>query len=725
MARIKARVVGLVTVAALAIGIAALSLWQSELTTAQAAQDESTYIVQKGDSLYSIAHKLNVSLDALAAANGLPTNAILNRKQELTVPSTQPSTAAIQVASAAGAEDAPEEATAEATEERAEEATAEATEEMTAEAMAQEAAAPAPTAETYRVKSGDSLFTIAKKYGVSIQALAAANGLQPNSVLNRGQKLTIPGTGAVAAAPSEAPAAPVAPPAAPTAEATPEATEEAMEEATPEATEEAMEEATPEATEEAMEEATPEATEEMMEEATAEATEEATEETTPEATEEATEEATAEATEEAMEEATAEATEEATEEATPEVTEEAMEEATAEPTEEMAEEADILDTIIEMGDFTTLLATLESAGLTETLKTEGPFTLFAPTDAAFDALPAGTIDGLLASSPDDLSQILLYHLLPGEVLSSDLVDGTTLVTAQGGTVEVSVTADGIKINDATVIVADIQTSNGVIHVIDVVLLPSENTAAVPNGTAATPLEAASSDAASVIIAPTDTGTAAAATRLWQEPDGSIALFSPTAAGGYHSPMAIIGLSRTFEGSVAVNLTTADGTLIAHRMTLGGAEEFAFFETGLRFYVDETTEAILSVMEIDMAEGSILNAVDTPVTLLPGQRVLDVNSPTVGQNVCDPIIVSGYSSTFEANVVLTLSQPNGEVIAQVPTTGGTMGVYRDFATPLSYAVEAPTPLLLSVSETDASGVLSTIDETIIPVTLYPAYSAACY
>jgi hypothetical protein len=98
---------------------------------------------------------------------------------------------------------------------------------------------------------------------------------------------------------------------------------------------------------------------------------------------------------------------------------------------------------------------------------------------------------------------------------------------------------------------------------------------------------------------------------------------------------------------------------------------------------------------------------------------------VGEAVCNPILVSGYSNTFEANVVLTLSEPGGNVLAQIPTMGGTMGFYRDFATPLSHAVTKPTPLLLSIAETDASGQVNTIDETVIPITLYPAYNAVCY
>ena len=265
-----------------------------------------------------------------------------------------------------------------------------------------------------------------------------------------------------------------------------------------------------------------------------------------------------------------------------------------------------------------------------------------------------------------------------------------------------------------------------IHIIDAVLLPSENTAAVPIGTAANAtLEAASSDAASVIIVPVNITDTTVAAQLWTAPTGNIALFSPAATGGYHSPIEIIGLSHTFEGNVAINLMAADGTMLAQRMTLGGSEAYAFFQTDMRFYVNEATEATLNILEIDMADGTILSTFDTPLTLLPGQRVIDVNSPVVGQAVCDPILVSGYSNTFEANVVLTLSEPDGNVLAQMPTIGGSMGTYRDFATPLSYTVSEATPLLLSVAETDASGLLSTIDETVIPVTLYPAYSAACY
>lgn len=131
------------------------------------------------------------------------------------------------------------------------------------------------------------------------------------------------------------------------------------------------------------------------------------------------------------------------------------------------------DTIIgvadSVGDFTTLLAAVDAAGLTETLQGDGPFTVFAPTDAAFAALPEGTVDALLADIPA-LTDILLYHVAGAEVSSSAVVE-MSLVTALNG-VDLKVTTDGgVFINDAEVTVADVEASNGVIHVIDAVLLP--------------------------------------------------------------------------------------------------------------------------------------------------------------------------------------------------------------------------------------------------------------
>ena len=132
---------------------------------------------------------------------------------------------------------------------------------------------------------------------------------------------------------------------------------------------------------------------------------------------------------------------------------------------------DIVDTAVEAGTFETLLAAATAAGLVDTLKSDGPFTVFAPTDEAFAALPAGTVEGLLEDIPT-LTAILTYHVVPGKVMSGDLSDGMMAATVNGAEITIS-TMDGVKVDGATVVAADIEASNGVIHVIDQVILPSE------------------------------------------------------------------------------------------------------------------------------------------------------------------------------------------------------------------------------------------------------------
>lgn len=131
----------------------------------------------------------------------------------------------------------------------------------------------------------------------------------------------------------------------------------------------------------------------------------------------------------------------------------------------------IVETAQEAGSFSTLLAAAEAAGLVETLTGDGPFTVFAPTDEAFAALPEGTVESLLMEeNRDQLVAVLTYHVVPGAVMSTDLVDDMTAATVQGA--EITVDLDnGVMINDANVTAADIEASNGVIHVIDKVILP--------------------------------------------------------------------------------------------------------------------------------------------------------------------------------------------------------------------------------------------------------------
>ncbi len=138
----------------------------------------------------------------------------------------------------------------------------------------------------------------------------------------------------------------------------------------------------------------------------------------------------------------------------------------------------VVDIIVNSPDHTILETAVIAAGLADDLSGTGPFTVFAPTDAAFNALPAGTLEALLQDPTGALAQILLYHVASGKVMSTDLSDGQMITTLQGKTVKVSITAEGVFINNAKVTVADLQADNGVVHVIDAVLLPPAPTTVV-------------------------------------------------------------------------------------------------------------------------------------------------------------------------------------------------------------------------------------------------------
>jgi uncharacterized surface protein with fasciclin (FAS1) repeats len=146
----------------------------------------------------------------------------------------------------------------------------------------------------------------------------------------------------------------------------------------------------------------------------------------------------------------------------------------APPTEAPSEAAmtgDIVQVATEAGSFKTLLTAVEAAGLVETLQGDGPFTVFAPTDAAFAALPAGTLDGLLADT-EALKKVLLYHVVQGAVTADQVVGLTSATSVEGSPIAISVKDGTVYLNDsAKVVTADVMASNGVIHVIDAVILP--------------------------------------------------------------------------------------------------------------------------------------------------------------------------------------------------------------------------------------------------------------
>lgn len=136
----------------------------------------------------------------------------------------------------------------------------------------------------------------------------------------------------------------------------------------------------------------------------------------------------------------------------------------------VAESKDIVDTAVSAGQFSTLVKAVQAAGLVDTLKGEGPFTVFAPTDEAFAKLPEGTLEALL-NDPDQLRAILTYHVVAGKVMAADVKAGA-VTSVQGDTFDVTVNYGKVKVDQANVVATDIVTSNGVIHVIDSVILPN-------------------------------------------------------------------------------------------------------------------------------------------------------------------------------------------------------------------------------------------------------------
>ncbi|MEO8627627.1 MAG: fasciclin domain-containing protein [Betaproteobacteria bacterium] len=136
----------------------------------------------------------------------------------------------------------------------------------------------------------------------------------------------------------------------------------------------------------------------------------------------------------------------------------------------VAAAADIVDTAIAAGNFKTLVKAVQEAGLVDTLKGQGPFTVFAPTDAAFAKLPAGTLDGLLKDK-EKLAQLLTYHVVPGKVTAADIKPGD-VKTVEGQSLKLRTKGSAVMVNNAKVTNADIMASNGVIHVIDTVMIPN-------------------------------------------------------------------------------------------------------------------------------------------------------------------------------------------------------------------------------------------------------------
>jgi transforming growth factor-beta-induced protein len=240
----------------------------------------------------------------------------------------------------------------------------------------------------------------------------------------------------------------------------------------------------------------------------------------------------------------------------------------------------IVDIAVEDGRFTTLVTALQAAELVDTLQGEGPFTVFAPTDDAFAALPEGTLDSLLADIPA-LTNVLLYHVVSGKVMAADVVSLSSADTVLGKPVNISVADGNVKINDASVIITDIEASNGVIHVIDSVILPPGDDKAMMEDNMMAD-EAASCSMDYVVQA--DDWLSKLADKFYGDPLAYHMIFDATnaaaAAGGAYDPIANadlieIGQTLCIPGDVMTNtivdIAVADGRFTTLVTALQAAE----------------------------------------------------------------------------------------------------------------------------------------------------------
>jgi len=323
-----------------------------------------------------------------------------------------------------------------------------------------------------------------------------------------------------------------------------------------------------------------------------------------------------------------------------------------------AQDNDIVDTAIAAGSFETLVAAVQAAGLEDTLRGEGPFTVFAPTDDAFAALPEGTVEALL-EDPDALAEILLYHVVAGEVLAEDVVTLDAATTVQGSDVDITVIEGGVMVNDANVVIPDVLASNGVIHVIDAVLLPPSEPeldivdTAIEAGsfnTLVTAVQAAGLEDALrgegplTVFAPTDAAFAAL-------PDGTVeALLADPEA------LADILLFHVTAGAL-----TAEDVLSRNQvLTLQGSRAAITVQDGNAFI--ENAQIVTTDIEASNGIIHVIDAVILPPPELGTTYEVTVTNATKNQVISPPILVS-HKDSISVFEVGSVASPGLELMAE--------------------------------------------------------------
>ncbi len=352
----------------------------------------------------------------------------------------------------------------------------------------------------------------------------------------------------------------------------------------------------------------------------------------------------------------------ATPEPTPEPTEEPTEIITEEPTEEPTPEPQsIVDIAVADGRFETLVAALQAADLAETLAEEGPFTVFAPTDDAFDKLPEGTVEGLLEDIPA-LTDILLYHVVSGEVLEEDVVQLESAETLLEESVSIRVEDDLVYVNDAQVVITDIMADNGVIHVIDTVLLPAEEE---PLGTI---VDIAVADGRFETLV---TAVQAADLAETLSGEGPFTVFAPTDDAFDKLPEgAVEGLLEDIPALTEILLyhVTSGEVLAEEVATLNSAKTLAEkfveikFEDGM-VYINDAQVIITDIQ----ADNGVIHVIDT--VLLPAEDQGSIVDIAVAdgrfENLVAAVTAADLAETLSNDGLFTVFAPTDAAFEKLP------------------------------------------------------------
>ncbi len=364
----------------------------------------------------------------------------------------------------------------------------------------------------------------------------------------------------------------------------------------------------------------------------------------------------------------------------------------------------VVDIVVNSADHTTLEAAVIAAELDDDLSGDGPFTLFAPTDAAFAALPAGTVDDLLMDPTGDLAKILLHHVIGGEVLSSSLSDGQTATTLLGQGIEVEINTGGVFINGAQVTVADIQTLNGVVHVVDAVILPAATVVdIVVNSADHTTLEAA------VIAAELDDDLSG---------DGPFTLFAPTDAAFAALPAGTVDdLLMDPTGDLAKILLhhVIGGEVLSSSLSDG---QTATTLLGQGIEVEINTDGVfINGAQVTVADIQTLNGVVHVVdaVILPAATVVDIVVNSADHTILEAAVIAAeLDDDLSGDGPFTLFAPTDAAFAELPA--GTlddllMDPTGDLANILLYHVLGAEVLSSTLTDGQTAATLNTDDITV--------------